>query len=158
MVFSLSFLAVIICLYSLTCLNIFLTFIFSCLTYISSWWFFIWFIKLTITYIDIVTNINILLHLSLINFMTSTKHDNQIIIIHSFAFGGRGYFSSIFRGGKYFSSVHPKFDKTCGFPGEGPKKRPCPFCAKDSGKVFNHRGPCVKLTSEERRKVNVNNI
>ena len=137
-IFTIFSIGIVISLWSLTCLNIFLT-------YISLWFFLIWLIKLIIIYIDIVfTNIIVilsLLELSLLNFMTSMKHINhttmnpyfifgrrpqyvmrcffmrkhhsQIIIIHSFAFGGRGY----------FSSTRPKFDQTCGYPGEGPKSR-----------------------------------
>ena len=86
------------------------------------------------------------------HFMISTKHDNEIFIIHSFAFGGRGYFICSFGKTKCFSSTHPKFDQTRGYPGEGPTITPCPDCISESGKKLGHRGPHMKLTSEERRK------
>ena len=72
-----------------------------------------------------------------------TQHKNSIIIVHSFAFGGRGFYAISrqtrtgrplhanfkvngrplsAKSGNVFS-MRKKFDATLGFPGEGPTKR-----------------------------------
>lgn len=57
-------------------------------------------------------------------------HRGQLVVIHSLAYGGRGYFAgrttNIYRCRNWKRRRRRRFtfDSTLGFPGEGPRKRP----------------------------------